>query len=127
MVQLFLITLLVMSPYLVLRGRALLRERRARRPTVDPPPEAGGSETTVHPDDLSLVISRIEAVGVDGGADDHEVIVPAAPLSFGRTLPAAIVDQLITDALDRSRVERVAVETRGDGSRRMTCRKIAGD
>lgn len=140
MVQLFLIAVVVMSPYLYLRGRALLRARRALRPSVDtdpPSPSASASPAAASPDatdldapqdrdssgELARVVARIEAIGVDGGSGEHEVWLPGAPTSSGRVLAAAVVEGILADALARSRVEVVS-RSREPGGWRLTCRAV---
>ena len=132
MVQLFLIAVVVMSPYLYLRGRALLRARRALRPSVDsdPPPSAwdgpsglDGEQEQAASGELARVVARIEAIGVDGGDKEHEVWLPSAPTSSGRVLAAPVVEGIVADALTRSRVEVVARRREPDGSL-LTCRAL---
>lgn len=128
MVQLFLIACVVMSPYLYLRGRALLRARRALRPSVtdDPPAAAPTDDLADEPErpasgELARVVARIEAIGTDGRGDPHDVWIPDHQTSSGRVLAGPVVDGIVTDALARSRVE-VLSRVREPGGHLLTCR-----
>lgn len=129
MVQLFLIAVVVMSPYLYLRGRALLRSRRALRPSVDhdpPTPLPSTDDLNDEPErpasgELARVVARIEAIGTDGGDDPHDVWLPDEPTSSGRVLAAPVVEGIISDALARSQVEVVS-RRREPSGQLLTCR-----
>lgn len=100
MLALFVVALLVVTPYAVIRIRQVLADRAARRPPVEGA-AADRPEERPH-DDLARVVEAIAAGART--AEPFEVRVPATPVHEGRPVPAEVVQGVLADALRRSRV-----------------------
>jgi hypothetical protein len=107
----FLVAFVIVSPFAIVVVRRVLRERRERRPDLEPTdagPESRG------PDDLATVFEAIDAGGA-GDAKEFEVRVAGRPLVDGMVADPAVVDALLRDAIARSGLQIVTDEAGADG------------
>jgi hypothetical protein len=107
----FAIAFVIVSPFAVVVVRRVLRERRARRPELEPSDAPAASRRR---DDLAAVFEAIEA-GRAGDEDEFEVMVASRPLVDGLPTDPAVVDSLLTDAITRSGLRIVTDESGSDG------------
>jgi len=119
--RLFLIALIILSPWWGRWVWRFVRDRRAaaRAAVLAARAEAEASRPP-EPDALAKVIDAIED-GAVGGAERFDVIIPAVPTVERRPAERAVVDAIVTDALRRSRVDVEREDVNGDGSRTLHC------
>lgn len=112
--RLFLIAVVVTSPWWVtVVVRRLLARRAAHPRTVN----GDDGAVPLAADDLGRVLAAIESLDPSG----ETVVLPARPTLSGRPVEPTIVTQVVADALRRSRVEVIEEVTLADGSHRLRC------
>ena len=126
LLRLFLIAVVVISPYWVPKAlrwwRARAASRAARRAANLPAPrvpEAGS---------LAAVLAEFEEA-VAEGADEATLVLPAGVTVDGRPAPPEVIDTVLRDAIGRSGFAIVTDSVAGgDGSvgadRRIVCRRL---
>ncbi len=128
----FLVAMVVVGPYAVVRVRRIFREKAERaallRPVDEVSPEqaeaTAAAEATARSkaeDDLGGAIDAIEA-GRDGRDEQFEVRIPTHPRINGRPADPATAEVLVQDALRRSGIVVISEDSSPDG-RVLTCRR----
>lgn len=122
--RLFLVALVVLSPWW---GRSLWRFVRDRRERSRADRAATRAEaelaSSVDPDALSAVISSIESAA-DAHPQQFDLRIPAVPTVDHRPIDRLVVDAIVTDALHRGGMIIVHEAVDTDGGRRLLCEKV---
>jgi hypothetical protein len=116
MVWLFLIALVIVAPYGLVRVRRVLRDRDEGRPPTPPDAEAIDATTRVGARDLETVLAALDGA-VEAGSEEFELVVPAEPTVGGRQASPELVAALLGDAARRAGVEVVPAGPSGGGTR----------
>ena len=125
----FLLAVLIVAPYAVIRVRRVLRDRRRRQADADGPgttipprdatPAADGPSEAADP--LTAAVASIDAAAI-AGEDLVEVRLPIEEAPERRTVPRDLADLVLADALRRSGyvIEDDRIE---HGERVLRCRR----
>ncbi|HKY17110.1 MAG TPA: hypothetical protein VJM33_19435 [Microthrixaceae bacterium] len=128
----FLLAVVIVAPYAVVRVRRVLRDRRGRQAAGDGTDPGGAPSTAAASsaadassepaDPLAAAVATIDAAS-DAGDEMVEVRVPIEGLIGRRSVPADVADLLLGDALRRSGfvIEEERIE---NAERVLRCRRI---
>lgn len=111
LVRSFLIALLVVTPYGIVKVRQVRAARRAR----DAHAVAAAPSTTPSRPRLEDVVDRITSLAADPATTSATITVPDDVTVAGSTPPPGLVDTLVRDALRRSGLIATAEIDTADG------------
>jgi hypothetical protein len=116
MVWLFLIALVIVAPYALVRVRRVLRDRDETRPPATPAVEPTDASTDGGAHDLEGVLLALDEA-VEAGPAEFELVVPAEPTVGGRPASPELVAAVLSDAARRAGLDAVEVVATDGGHR----------